>query len=93
MSLSEEEKQLLKKYQDLSSSLPDLINRLAVEIIPPIIFMAMGIYTGQILWFILVIIIMVSYNVFRVIKQRKYIQNLKSISEKTIGKASDNEKN
>lgn len=92
MSLSEEEKILLKQYQELSGSLPSLTNRIAIEVVPAIIFTAAAIYTGKIIWFIVLIILMVFYNVQRVVRQHKNIKKLKSISEKTIGNISENKK-
>ena len=92
MSLSEEEKTLLKQYQELSVSLPSLTNRIAIEVVPAIIFTAIAIYTGKIIWFIVLIIFMVFYNVQRVVRQYKNIKKLKSISEKTIGNLSENKK-
>ncbi len=85
MELSEEEKKLLSQYQILSSSIPNFANRIAVEIVPPIIFVGLGLYTGQILWFLILIAMLVFYNLQRVIRQYKNIVRLKSISEKTLG--------
>lgn len=90
MKLSEEERELLKQYQRLSETMPGLINRLAVEIIPPIIFVSIGLYTGKIIWFLTLIMLMVVYNVQRVLRQYKNIVKLRSISVKTIGIISKN---
>lgn len=85
MSLSDDEKKLLEQYQILSNSNPKFLNRLAVEIIPPIVFVCLGLYTGKIIWFLVLIVLMVTYNVQRVIHQNKNIEKLRSISIKTIG--------
>lgn len=82
MNLSDEELQLLKKYQKLSTSSLSQINRVAVEIIPPVIFVGIGLYLDKIEWFLALITLMVAYNVKRVIRQQKYIALLRSIAEK-----------
>lgn len=92
MEISEEEKELLKQYQSLSDSMPSLANRLAIEVVPPALFVAIGIFTGQVIWFVVVIAFMVIYNVQRVLRQYKNIVKLKSISKKTIGNVSDEPK-
>jgi hypothetical protein len=92
MEFTEEEQKLLKKYQSLSTSVPSLINRVAVEIVPPVIFVTLGIYAGKIIWFIVLILLMVIYNVQRVIRQHKNIEKLNSISKKTIGNIDEGEK-
>jgi hypothetical protein len=92
MELSEKEKELLKQYQSLSDSMPSLANRVAVEVVPPAIFVAMGLFTGQAVWFLVVIALMVVYNVLRVFRQYKNIVKLKSISMKTIGSVGDETK-
>ncbi|UTA47572.1 hypothetical protein L1F30_15630 [Simiduia sp. 21SJ11W-1] len=85
MEISKEEKELLKQYQSLSDSMPSLASRVAIEVVPPAIFVAIGLFTGQVIWFLVVITLMVVYNVQRVLRQYKNIIKLKSISEKTIG--------
>ncbi|MCP4163961.1 MAG: hypothetical protein GY760_28190 [Deltaproteobacteria bacterium] len=90
MDLSEEEKELLTQYQNLSGSMTSLLKRLSVEIIPPIIFVGMGLYTGKLIWFFLIIALMVVYNVQRVLRQYKNIVKLRSISKKLIGSIDKN---
>lgn len=85
MNLSEEEKKLLTQYRVLSDSMPSLANRLALEIIPPIVFVSIGLYTGDLTWFLALVALMVTYNVQRVIRQYKNIVKLKSISQKALG--------
>lgn len=92
MEVNEEEKELLRQYQTLSASMPSLANRVAVEVVPPAIFVAIGLVTGQVIWYLVVIALMVSYNVQRVLRQYKNIVRLKSISEKAIGKVSEESK-
>lgn len=82
--LSDDEKKLLAQYQVLSDSMPSLANRLAVEIIPAALFVAAGIYTDNIIWFLVLIATMVTYNLQRIIRQQKNITRLKSISQKTL---------
>jgi len=85
MELSKEEVKLLKQYQTLSNSVPSLASRLAIEIVPAIIFVSLGLYFNQIIWFLVLIGMLVFYNVQRVIRQRKSIAKLRSISQKAIG--------
>jgi len=92
MEITKEEKELLKQYQILSDSMPSLANRVAIEVIPPVIFVAIGLVTGQVIWCLVVITLMVVYNVQRVLRQYKNIVKLKSISEKAIGNVSEEPK-
>lgn len=85
MDITEKEKELLKQYQTLSDSIPSLVNRVAVEVMPPAFFVAIGLVTGQAIWYLVVITLMVVYNVQRVVRQYRNIVKLKSISEKMIG--------
>ncbi len=89
MALSEDEKELLVKYQNISESMPSLMNRLAIEVAPPAIFVGLGLYTGKVVWFLILIALMVLYNVQRVLRQHKNIVKLRSISNKTIGSTSE----
>jgi hypothetical protein len=89
MTLSEDEQKLLEQYQKLPTSLPYRLNRVAVEIVPPAIFVGLGIYTRQMSWFIVVIALMVIYNVQRVLRQDAIIRRLQSISHKVIGPVED----
>ena len=93
MELSEEEQKLLKQYQTLSTSLPSLANRVAIEVVPAIIFVSLGMYTEKIIWFVVLITLMVTYNVQRVLRQYKNIKKLNSISKKAIGNIDENKKN
>ena len=85
MELTEDEKALLAQYQKLSESKPSLLNRLALEVIPPLVFVGVGIYSGKVIWFIALVVMMVFYNIQRVVRQHKNIVKLRAISIKTIG--------
>jgi hypothetical protein len=84
LNLSDTEVKLLKQYQTLSTSKGKWFNRLAIEIIPPIVFVSIGLFTGNYIWFLTLIAIMVVYNVQRVIRQQKYITELQLISQKVL---------
>lgn len=84
MQLKNEEKQLLEQYKTLSNSTLNIANRLAVEVVPPIVFVAIGIIRDEIIWFLLLITIMVFYNVQRVIRQQRNLKTLKSLSDKLL---------
>lgn len=92
MEISEEEKKLLMQYQSLSDSIPNLINRIVIEVVPPALFVVIGLFTGDVIWFLIVIALMVIYNIQRVLRQYKNIVNLKSISQKTLGNISEEPK-
>ena len=85
MNFTEEEKKLLTQYQKLSNSMPTFLNRLAVELIPPAICIAIWLITGQSHWLLIVVVISVAFNVRKVVGQRNNIDILKSISIKAIG--------
>ena len=90
MDLTEEEKELLTQYQSLSESMPRLMNRLAVEIVPALIFVGIGLYTGKVIWFLMLVTLMVVYNVQRVLRQYKNIVKLRSIAKKVIDSIDEN---
>ena len=83
--ISKEERDLLIQYQSLSKSMPSFSKRLAIEIVPPVIFVAAWSYTNNAIYLIVLILVMVFYNIQRVVRQYKNIASLKSISVKTIG--------
>jgi len=66
-----------------------LTNRLAIEIVPAIIFIAIWIYTESSIYLIVLIAMLVIYNVQRVLRQYKNIVKLNLISKKTIGESTD----
>ncbi|MEQ1485298.1 hypothetical protein [Methyloglobulus sp.] len=82
---TKEEKELLRQYQKISPKILSLLNRLSVEVIPPIIFIVIWFYTGRVIYLIALIAILVIFNVQRVLRQYKNILLLNSISKKTIG--------
>lgn len=92
MEISEEEKKLLMQYQSLSDSIPNLINRIVIEVVPQALFVVIGLFTGDVIWFLIVIALMVIYNIQRVLRQYKNIVKLKSISKKTLGNISEEPK-
>jgi len=83
--LTNQEKALLRQYQTLSTSLPSLTNRLAVEIVPASVFGLMWYFSGNVAPLLLLILIMVFYNIQRVLRQHKIYKTLNSISQKAIG--------
>ncbi|HZT63929.1 MAG TPA: hypothetical protein VFA36_12380 [Burkholderiales bacterium] len=84
--LTKEEKELLKQYQNLSTSVPSVAGRLAVEVVPAAIFIGAWVYTGHALYLVVFITALVGYNIQRIVRQYKHLLKLRSISKKTIGK-------
>ena len=84
MKLSEQECDLLQQYSELNKSKPNLFLRLAVEVVPPALFIGLGLLRGEYIWFIALVAILVTYNVLRVLKQYKNISILASIADKTV---------
>ena len=80
--LSSEEQALLRQYAHLSTSSASDLNRLAVEVIPPAVFVALWAYTGKALFLLLLIALLVTFNVWRVMRQRKTRAALQSIAQK-----------
>lgn len=90
--LTKNEKDFLRQYQRLSTSIPSLTKRLAIEIVPPIVFVAVWFYTKSTTYLVVLILMLVAYNVQRVLRQYKNIVKLNSISMKIIGEATDETK-
>lgn len=82
---SEPEMKLLRHYQAFSQSRVGRLNRLAVEIVPPIVLLAIGLVKDSHVYAIITILLLITFNVKRVLNQDKTIPLLKSISIKSIG--------
>jgi len=82
---NEEEKDLLRKYQGLSTS--SLGGRVAFEIVAPLVFVAAWLYTGRAIYLLALIVALV----FRALKQHKTLRKLSSISKKVIGEVDKQE--
>ncbi len=82
LNLSPEEIKVLEQYRKLSSSKAKIINLYAVEIIPPVILVTLGLATERTIFFIGLIIILVLYNILRVYRQASYKEHLRSIADK-----------
>jgi hypothetical protein len=87
--LTKEEKELLGQYQSLSTSVPSLAGRLAVEVVPALIFIGAWVYTGHALYLVVLIAALVGYNIHRILRQYKNLVTLRSISKKTIGEVAN----
>jgi hypothetical protein len=87
--LTKEEKELLRQYQNLSTSVPSVAGRLAVEVIPAAIFIGAWVYTGHALYLVVFIAALVGYNIQRIVRQYKNLLKLRSISKKTIGEVAN----
>jgi len=74
---NEEEKDLLRKYQGLSTS--SLGGRLAFEIVAPLVFVAAWLYTGRAIYLLALIVALVGYNIFRALKRHKTLRKLSSM--------------
>jgi hypothetical protein len=73
---NEEEKDLLRKYQGLSTS--SLGGRLAFEIVAPLVFVAAWLYTGRAIYLLALIVALVGYNIFRALKRHRTLRKLSS---------------
>ncbi len=82
MNLTEEEKQLIELYEKISEEPKQRLSLWAVEIIPPIIFVAVSFYTGSQTYLIVLIGLLMFFNLQRRFKQDKYAGTLKSICRK-----------
>lgn len=80
--LSQTEQALLAQYQRLPAGRWYFLNLLAVEVVPPTVFVALWIFTGQELFLLLLIAVLVLFNVLRVLRQRRTRALLASIAGK-----------
>ncbi|RGE45997.1 hypothetical protein DZC30_05790 [Comamonas testosteroni] len=80
--LSEQEQTLLTQYQRQPTGRWYFLNLLAVEIVPPAIFVALWAWTGRELFLLVLIALLVGFNVLRVLRQRRIRALLASISAK-----------
>ena len=78
--LSPQEQALLAQYQRLPQGRGPFLHLLAVEILPPAIFVALWAWTGRELFLLLLIAVLVIFNVLRVLRQRRTRALLASIS-------------
>lgn len=80
--LSPTEQALLAQYQCLPTGRWHFLNLLAVEIVPPAVFVALWAFTGRELFLLLLIAVLVLFNVLRVLRQRRTRALLASIASK-----------
>lgn len=80
--LSRHEQDLLTQYQRLPVGRWHFLNLLAVEIVPPALFVALWAWTGRALFLLLLVAVLVCLNVLRVLRQRRTRALLASISGK-----------
>lgn len=80
--LSPQEHDLLTQYQRLPVGRWHFLNLLAVEIVPPALFVALWAWTGRALFLLLLVAVLVCLNVLRVLRQRRTRALLASISGK-----------
>ncbi|MGE8439967.1 MAG: hypothetical protein ACN6OS_00125 [Comamonas testosteroni] len=80
--LSPQEQDLLTQYQRLPVGRWHFLNLLAVEIVPPALFVALWAWTGRALFLLLLVAVLVCLNVLRVLRQRRTRALLASISGK-----------
>ena len=79
--LNPTEQALLAQYQRLPTGRWHFLNLLAVEIVPPAVFVALWAFTGREL-FLLLIAVLVLFNVLRVLRQRRTRALLASMAGK-----------
>lgn len=84
MQFTKEEVSLLKLYASLKNDNRTFAHRLAVEIIPPVGFIATYFVTGHIIYCIGLVVAMSFFNVFRIVKQRRSIEMLRSVAVKAL---------
>ncbi|MBN56848.1 MAG: hypothetical protein CMI04_04045 [Oceanospirillaceae bacterium] len=82
MIFTKDEKLLIDAYSKLPVKLSQRINIWAVEIIPPSIFISLGLYNDKKIYLIAAIFMLVLFNIIRLIKQEKTVRLLRSISNK-----------
>jgi hypothetical protein len=61
---------LLTQYQRLPVGRWHFLNLLAVEVVPPALFVALWAWTGRELFLLLLVAVLVCLNVLRVLRQR-----------------------
>ena len=82
MNFSEEELKLIEQYKKMPVGFKNRINIWAVEILPPILFVDVFIYTGKELYLLATILALVLFNVTRLARQNNTVKTLKSICQK-----------
>ncbi|MEN9353396.1 MAG: hypothetical protein RL318_721 [Fibrobacterota bacterium] len=84
--LTSEEVGLLRSYSALPTNPSSHWNRLAVEIVPPLMFIGLWAFTGHATYLMFLILALVGYNVLRVSRQRRNIHILKSLATKLLAR-------
>lgn len=85
--LSAQEKALLAQYQQLPAGKGRLLHLLAVEIVPPALFVGLWWWSGEVLFLLTLVALLVFFNLLRVLRQRKTRALLASLSSKLLGEA------
>ena len=88
MNFTDEEKELIKRYSELPITKSRNLNLWALDVIIPLLVLCFGIYSGSITYLVAAIVILVIFNIGRLIKRGNLARILKSICTKLIS-ASD----
>ena len=82
MKFTETEKQLIDQYADMPTAFSNRLNIWAVELIPPLVLIVLGIYLQHQYYLVAAICALVFFNVLRLYKQEPRLRMLKSLFEK-----------
>ena len=82
MNFTEEEWKLIGQFQRLPIGFRKRLNLWAVEIVPPVLFIGIGVYTGRSTYFIGAICVLMLLNIVRLWRQNHTVRVLKSIALK-----------
>lgn len=75
---------MLRRYQQLDVAPRRHAHRLAVELLPPLVFVALWAWTDQVVFLLALIAVQVSFNVARVLRQRSAMVQLQGIAAKAL---------
>lgn len=89
MRFSKSELELIENFSNYRTGFGGLVSRWAVEIVPPVALIIIGITTGSQVYPIAAVLVLVFFNVFRLVRQNSIAVELKSISEKILGSNSE----
>ena len=89
MNFTDEEKALIKRYSEFPITKSRNLNLWALDVIIPLLILCFGIYSESIIYLVTAIVILVIFNIMRLIKRENLARILKSICTKLISAPGD----
>lgn len=79
-----EERALLQRYQQLSRQRRHWLHRWVVEVVPPLLFVGLWAFTGQVVFLLALLAVLVGFNLLRVWQQQRSVARLGALAARVL---------